>query len=202
MREKTFTIKMTEDEMLRYYANKIVEDGIKQCSEFNTSVNIDEYSDEIDLSKYKNAILQLLYRDERVADVFIDDDSWFNMVFYLDYCPYYSDDYDEVFLKDEKEVLEDFLYFSNNAVSTDGYISIRNLIDRFIDYKDQNYNDEKYNMKNLIKQKIIDSGFVERYIESNNEVYLTLKNKKDFEYLIGKQIKELHKDKEQAEEFE
>ena len=33
---ENFTINMTKEEMLRYYANKIVEDGIKSCSEFNT----------------------------------------------------------------------------------------------------------------------------------------------------------------------
>ena len=81
--EEKFSIEMNKDEMLRYYENKIVEDGIKSCSEFNTIVNLTDYNTkEIKLEKYKNQILQLLYRDERVADVLIDDEFNVDMVFY------------------------------------------------------------------------------------------------------------------------
>ena len=91
--EEKFSIEMNKDEMLRYYENKIVEDGIKSCSEFNTIVNLTDYNTkEIKLEKYKNEILQLLYRDERVADVVIDDEFNVDMVFYTDYCPFYYDD--------------------------------------------------------------------------------------------------------------
>ena len=70
-----FTINMTKEEMLRYYANKIVEDGIKSCSEFNTIVSLKDYNtNSIKLENYKNEILQLLYRDERISDVVIDDE--------------------------------------------------------------------------------------------------------------------------------
>lgn len=91
--EEKFSIKMNKDEILRYYENKIVEDGIKSCTEFNTIVNLRDYNtNEIKLEKYKNQILQLLYRDERVADVLIDDEFNVDMVFYTDYCPFYYDD--------------------------------------------------------------------------------------------------------------
>ena len=53
--EEKFSIEMNKDEMLRYYENKIVEDGIKSCSEFNTIVNLTDYNTkEIKLEKYKN----------------------------------------------------------------------------------------------------------------------------------------------------
>ena len=55
--EEKFSIEMNKDEMLRYYENKIVEDGIKSCSEFNTIVNLTDYNTkEIKLEKYKNEI--------------------------------------------------------------------------------------------------------------------------------------------------
>ena len=43
MNEK-FEVNMTKEEMLRYYANKIVEDGIRSCSEFNTIVFLKDYN--------------------------------------------------------------------------------------------------------------------------------------------------------------
>ena len=55
--EEKFSIKMNKDEILRYYENKIVEDGIKSCTEFNTIVNLRDYNtNEIKLEKYKNQI--------------------------------------------------------------------------------------------------------------------------------------------------
>ena len=42
--EEKFSIEMNKYEMLRYYENKIVEDGIKSCSEFNTIVNLADYN--------------------------------------------------------------------------------------------------------------------------------------------------------------
>ena len=52
--EEKFSIEMNKDEMLRYYENKIVEDRIKSCSEFNTIVNLTDYNTkEIKLEKYK-----------------------------------------------------------------------------------------------------------------------------------------------------
>lgn len=79
---------MTEDEMIKYYANKIVEDGIKNCYEFNNTVDINDYED---INKYKNAILERISRDERVADVELDSDGNFDMVFYTDFCPNYNE---------------------------------------------------------------------------------------------------------------
>ena len=68
MKEENFQISMTKDEMLKFYTNKMIEDGIRGTSDFNTWVYLADYGDGIDLTKYKNEILQLLYKDERIAD--------------------------------------------------------------------------------------------------------------------------------------
>ena len=86
---KKFKIEMTEDEMIRFYANKIVEDGIKNCYEFSNIIDINDYGE--DIAKFKNVILERIYRDERVADVNLDKEGNFDMVFYTDFCPYYYD---------------------------------------------------------------------------------------------------------------
>ena len=55
---------MTEDEMIKYYANKIIEDGIKDCYEFSNTVDINNYGN---IEKYKSEILEEIQKDERVA---------------------------------------------------------------------------------------------------------------------------------------
>lgn len=198
MQEEKFIISMTKDEMLRFYANKLVEDGIRECSEFNISVYLTEYGDGIDLSKYKNEVLEILYRDERVADVMINDNLCIDMVFYTSYCPYF---YDEVNIdsKEESKILSDFYYYCSSRVYQDGYISVRALINNFVDEK----LDKKDNIYNILKKNIVDMGFIDEYIENNNETFVTLKNKKEFENLLEIKINELQKqyETEEQEEF-
>lgn len=106
MKEK-FTDHMSKEEMLQYYANKIVEDGIKGCLEFNAIVCLKDYNtSSIKLEKYKDEILQLLYKDERISDVVIDDELNIDMVFYTDYCPFYSDDKSDIKYKELEEEFE------------------------------------------------------------------------------------------------
>lgn len=81
-------IEMTKDEKIKYCANKIVEDGIKDCYEFSNTVDINNYGN---IEKYKNEILEEIQKDERVADVELDSDGNFDMVFYTDFCPNYNE---------------------------------------------------------------------------------------------------------------
>lgn len=55
--------------MIKYYANKIVEDGIQNCYEFRNTIDINYYGN---IEKYKNEILEEIQKDERVADVELD----------------------------------------------------------------------------------------------------------------------------------
>ena len=202
MDKKEFQINMTKDEMIRFYANKIVEDSIRDCSEFNTSCYLTEYGNGIDLSKYKNEILQQLYRDERIADVSIDSKLCIDMVFWTSYCPYYYDEVDNIDSKEEIKILSDFYYYCSNRVNQDGYKSVRTLI---LDFTDQNkYKNNQDNIYNMIKKNVIETGFIDKYIESNNETFVTLENRKEFENLLEIKINNLQKqyEKEKEEEFE
>lgn len=91
---KKFKIEMTKDEMIKYYANKIVEDGIKNCYEFSNTIDINYYGN---IEKYKNEILEEIQKDERVADVELDSEGNFDMVFYTDFCPNYNEEEQEEF---------------------------------------------------------------------------------------------------------
>ena len=170
-----FNIEMTKDEMIRYYANKIVEDGIRDCTEFSNIINVGDYGK--NAVKYKNEILEQMYMDERLADVILDENGDFDMVFYTDYCPYYFEEESEMF---DSEIVEDFIYYSLNHLFEESYISTRKLINEFIE--DRKISDEEYrdNISNMLKKCIADSGFLEKNIK-NIEAFVTTKNYKEFE---------------------
>ena len=186
-----FKIEVTEDEMIRFYANKIVEDGIKDSFEFSNVININDYGN--DIAKYKNIILERIYRDERVADVNLDEEGNFDMVFYTDFCPYYYD-MDNIlennYLIDpfaEIEMLKEFGdYYIEKCLFDNPYISIRNLINQFVE--EQTDNKEKREvMSNIIKMKVNESDFVRDNIDGI-EVYITPHNYKELKQAIEESI--------------
>lgn len=181
-----FKIEMTKDEMIRYYANKIVEDGIKEATEFNTTVDSSNYKE---INKYKNEILKQIYRDERVADVNLDDDGNFDMVFYTDFCPYYYDSEKVInnnyFLEltDLGNLFNEFsYYYSEHCLFDNPYISMRNLLNQFAN-KQTDIEEKREEIVNIIKSEIIDSGFVDKHIEGV-DVYITLDNYKELENIF------------------
>lgn len=92
---KLYTIEMTEDESIRFYANKIVEDALEDCSEFHYDMDIEQYEDNGFVEQHKEQIIDRINRDERVLEVYFDEKySTINMCFGLDYCPYYYEEYD------------------------------------------------------------------------------------------------------------
>lgn len=182
-----FKIEMTEDEMIRFYANKIVEDGIKDTFEFSNVIDINDYGK--DIAKYKNVILERIYRDERVADVNLDEEGNFDMVFYTDFCPYYYDMdmiLENNYLIDpfeEIEMLKEFGdYYIEKCLFNNPYISIRNLINQFVE--EQTDNQEKREvMSNIIKMKVNESDFIRDNIDGI-EVYITPHNYKELKQAI------------------
>ena len=186
-----FKIEMTEDEMIRFYANKIVEDGIKNSFEFSNVIDINDYGDNI--AKYKNVILERIYRDERVADVNLDEEGNFDMVFYTDFCPYYYDMdmiLENNYLIDpfaEIEMLKEFGdYYIEKCLFNNPYISMRNLINQFVDERTDNQ-EKREVMANIIKMKVNESDFIRDNIDGI-EVYITPHNYKELKKAIEESI--------------
>ena len=182
---------MTEDEMIRFYANKIVEDGIKNCYEFSNIIDINDYGE--DIAKFNNVILERIYRDERVADVNLDKDGNFDMVFYTDFCPYYYDMdmiLDNNYLIDsfsEIDMLKDFGdYYIEKCLFDNPYISIRNLINQFVEEQTDNQEKRKL-MSNIIKMKVNESDFIRDNMDGI-EVYITPHNYKELKQAIEETI--------------
>lgn len=203
--KKEFIVDMTEEEMLRFYANKIVEDGIRDCLEFNAIIPLSQYNtNEIKLENYKDEILQLLYKDERIADVVIDDELNVDMVFYTDFCPFYYEDNADMeyndFLKSpsiQGVMLEKFIDYIQSCILEESYISTRILINDFIE-KEQVSGKKEEILSNFLKKSIIETGFVDKYIDNIN-VYVTHKNYKELEEGLSKIVKQ--KEKEAKKQF-
>ena len=194
-----FKIEMTEDEMIRFYANKIVEDGIRNSSEFSNVININDYGN--DIARFKNAILERIYRDERVADVNLDEEGNFDMVFYTDFCPYYFD-LDKIiesnYIIDPFEtiaILKEFGgYYIEKCLFDNPYISIRNLINQYVEEQTDNL-EKREVMSNIIKIKIKinESDFIRENIDGI-EVYITPHNYKELKQAIEDNIQDIEED--------
>lgn len=199
---------MTKDEMLKFYANKIVEDGIRNCQSFNNTVNLTDYNnDNLKLEDYRYEILQLLYRDERIADVEINKELDVDMIFYTDFCPFYYDDQESITYNDITDsptyqaiILTEFIDYLQKFTLEEGYVSTRILINDFTD-KRQVDEETKNKMSNFLKKSIIETGFVDKYIE-NITVYVTHKNNKELEKGLLKIVNQLDQTSKKAMESE
>ena len=202
MAVRKYLISMSKEEMIHYYAEKIVNDGIRECTEFNTTIDLANYCNTINLKNYKNELLKELYKSEKLADVTIDDDYTIDMFFYTDYCPFYYDEV-QIFNKtEERTLLNGFADYCYDCVQQDGCLILRNLIN---DYKKSLLymdTEKQEDITNVIKKNLIISGFVEKNIHLNNEVYIDLDNIKSFERLVEKRTKELTQEIEQQSEEE
>lgn len=87
--DKSYIVEMEKDEMIRFYANKIVYDCITDCSENNRIFSVDEYANNDFIIKNFAEIVKRINLDERINDLEVDNEKKeIDMVFYLEYCPH------------------------------------------------------------------------------------------------------------------
>lgn len=197
MNEK-FTVELSEDEMIRYYANKIVEDALSDCSEYNYCLDVDTYNDNGFVEFHQKEILDRISKDERVAEVYIDTSVQphsFDMIFIMDYCPYYYEENElhpqtertclKMFLDKMKE-LEDYIHIRTTRDLIRGFMNSYIENDDRIDYDDK---DEIYYS---LKEHLCNTGFIDKYID-RYEVYVTRDNINELIELLEKELSILSK---------
>ena len=165
--EQYIQVTMTKQEAIRYYANKIIEDSLSDCSEFNYCMDIEYYKDNGFVKQNKNLILEELKKDERIADVCIDvSTETFDMVFWTTYCPWYYEEYD-LSLEEQISILEEFIQQLDNIK---GYcfilnVSIQQLItDVLLNVKNISKNEEDHAI-NMLKRFIAETNFYNKYLD-------------------------------------
>lgn len=183
---EVYLIEVNKEEAIRYYANKFIEEGLENCSEFNYCVSINKNDKYIDfIIDHKEQILDRIKRDERVSDVYINkenEDLSFDMVFCIDYCPYY---YEENYLRPELErvYLKAFIIKELQPIEITRDITttrsiIRHFMDFYIEQATRLDDDMKDSVYYSIKEHICNTGFNEKYIDKY-EVYVDRNNVKE-----------------------
>ena len=188
--QEMLLIKMSKEDAIKFYANKIIEEGIGNCSEFNYCVPLDCFDDNGFVRKNQEEILNRIKKDERVSDVYIDNQSeehTFDMVFPTDYCPYYYEDV-ELAPRDEAKYLRKFidkLIRINNNAAPQYSSTIREVMRDFID--DPNLSryplseDDREDIYNKIKEYITNTKFQDKYVD----IYEVTINKENVKELIN-----------------
>ena len=188
-----YTVELTEEEMIRYYANKIVEDALSDCSEYNYCLDVDSYNDNGFVEFHQEEILDRISKDERVAEVYIDKSTQphsFDMIFIMDYCPYYYEE-NELHPQIERTCLKMFL---DRIREIKDYIHIRttrDLIRGFMNFYIENDDridyDDKDEVYYSLKEHLCNTGFIEKYID-RYEVYVTKDNINELIELLEKEL--------------
>lgn len=187
--EEMLLIKMSKEDAIKFYANKIIEEGIGNCSEFNYCVPLDFFDDNGFVRKNQEEILNRIKKDERVSDVYIDNQSEehsFDMVFPTDYCPYYYEDA-ELAPREEAKYLRKFidkLIQINNNAASQYFTTVREIMRDFIDNPNLSRyplsEDEKEDIYNKIKEYITNTKFQDKYVD----IYEVTINKENVKELI------------------
>jgi len=84
---KKYNVEMTKEEIIKFYANKIIEDAINGIWGFNIIVDSNRYKN---ISEFKQEIVEKIAEDERISYIELDENGDFDIVFYTDFCPNYS----------------------------------------------------------------------------------------------------------------
>lgn len=188
--QEMLLIKMSKEDAIKFYANKIIEEGIGNCSEFNYCVPLDFFDDNGFVRKNQEEILNRIMKDERVSDVYIDNQSeehTFDMVFPTDYCPYYYEDV-ELAPRDEAKYLRKFidkLIQINNNAAPQYSSTVREIMRDFIDNPNLSRyplsEDDREDIYNKIKEYITNTKFQDKYVD----IYEVTINKENVKELIA-----------------
>lgn len=193
-------IEMSKQEAIKYYANKIIEDALADCSEYNYCMFFDFYKDQDFIYKNKYELLDEIKKDRRVTDVYLDESNneySFNMVFSIDYCPWYYESVDlapkiekkylSLFIKDIKDKYlkrVDEFRISTREI-------IRNFVDKHVTYDNYLIEDDKDSIYEKVKEHIDLTGFNSKYIDKY-EVFINKDNINEFIDLMEKEIKNIN----------
>lgn len=178
---KKYTIELTEDELIRFYANKIIEDSLDDCTEFHYDMSIEQYEDNGFVKQHIEQIIDRINKDDKVLEVYYDQDySTIDMCFGMDWCPYYYEDDYYLDCEFERNLLRHFL--NTELRDLEKVIDVRttrDLIRQYMDLYIENsdkYEDEvKDAIYYCLKEHICNIGFVDKYIDKY-EVYVTKEN--------------------------
>ena len=191
---KSYMVEMDKEEVIRFYADKIVYDCITDCSENNRIFYVDEYKDNDFIIKNFAEIVNRINLDERVSDLEVDSDKKeIDMIFYLEYCPhYYIEDLD---ISNESRItyLKNFKnYICDCKMCTPERwlrTNTRELINNFYT-SECYYEEDKDLVYNVLSEELNRCGFIDKYLDGYT-VNVNIDNIEDLINCLDERIKEL-----------
>ena len=191
---KSYMVEMDKEEVIRFYADKIVYDCITDCSENNRIFYVDEYKDNDFIIKNFAEIVNRINLDERVSDLEVDSDKKeIDMIFYLEYCPhYYIEDLD-ISNETRARHLNEFKDYicEYKKYTPERYLrtNTRELINSFYESA-YNSSKEKDLVYNLLSEELNRCGFIDKYIDGYT-VNVNIDNVEDLINSLNERIKKL-----------
>ena len=191
---KSYMVEMDKEEVIRFYADKIVYDCITDCSENNRIFYVDEYKDNDFIIKNFAEIVKRINLDERVSDLEVDSDKKeIDMIFYLEYCPhYYIEDLD-ISNETRARHLNEFKDYicEYKKYTPERYLrtNTRELINSFYESA-YNSSKEKDLVYNLLSEELNRCGFIDKYIDGYT-VNVNIDNVEDLINSLNERIKKL-----------
>lgn len=206
---KKYNVEMTEDEMLRFYENKIMEDVIRKCRDvFYTTIDMKKYMNIDEIKKHEKRLFELFFRDERIGDIYINDQYIIELSIDKNYSTLLYSNYEVKNVSIEKEIiiLENFLKYIKDIIYDEPKMNIRKLMCNYADKNSIDFWTPKESIISILKRDIRETGFTDKYVEENNELFLTYKNMEVLDELLGKKIENLkiqiqENEKEDEEEY-
>lgn len=192
--DKSHIVEMNKDEMIRFYADKIVYDCITDCSENNGIFSVDEYTNNDFIIKNFAEIVKRINLDERVSDLEVDSDKKeIDMVFYLEYCPHYFQDDLDISDESRLRILEEFKNYicDCRAYTPERWLrtNTKELINNYYTSKYDSVEDKDL-VYNLLSEELYNSGFVDKYLDGYT-VNVNAENIDDLINTLDKRINEL-----------
>ena len=165
MANEKYNIEMTKDEMLKFYANKIIDESIVKCSKDNGCFVPTIFLKDKLIIENLEEIAREIQKDKKVVKVSIDKN--FNEIdisFYAKYCPRYYREDKSIENQEGYEFINKFVEFLKQIDYPGTATNTRDVIMKCIEYKCPKDKDmgAMYDVLSIALNK---SGFIEKYIE-------------------------------------
>lgn len=164
-------VKLNKREAINFYADKIILDCIKDCSENNRIFKIDEYKNNAFVSNNFSEIVKKMNWNEKINDMEVDyEKKEIDFVFYLEYCPQCYQENLNVSNNERLDLLEEFEGFMKDwkaVVPLRWFRSnTREVINQFY-YSRCKESQDKDIVYNVINEELNKIGFIDKYIDGD-----------------------------------
>lgn len=165
MANEKYTIEMAKDEMLKFYANKIINESIVKCSKDNGCFVPTIFLKDKLIIENLEEIAKEIQKDRKVVKVSIDKN--FNEIdisFYAKYCPRYYREDKSIENEEGYDFINRFVEFLKQIDYPGSATNSRDVIMKCIEYKCPKDKDMGA-MYDVICIALNKSGFIDKYIE-------------------------------------